>query len=444
MLEDKLKELKKAIDSQRGIVAQAEKDFNDARAALANDPDVDITNPEDPKVISANDAMKPYSEAKDKLATMEGQFERLALMQVDGGDRTITLNAETDHDRHPHQARESLGRMVVESEHYREMVSSGAFNRQGLDTQLSEPMDRDRFAALLTGQSDPAGGVLNVPERFPGVVDLPRLPLGILDLITVGQTDSNAVEFVRLLARTINAAEVAEASSAADIGDGTGGTATPAAGGVKPESALTFEEVVEAVKTIAHWIPATRNQLADAAMLQTLIDAEMRTGVTRRAEQQIAQGNGTAPNIRGILNTTGIASYTQTGGEPRADAIHKKFTLLRLAGFEPSGEVIHPTDWEAIRLSKDTTGQYIWGPPSMAGVMQIWGTPVVSSIAVPVGTSLGGEWARALFLIREAVKVLVSDSHKDWFTRNIVAILAEMRGVLVVPRPQAFGKTLFA
>jgi hypothetical protein len=40
--------------------------------------------------------------------------------------------------------------------------------------------------------------------------------------------------------------------------------------------------------------------------------------------------------------------------------------------------------------------------------------------------------------------VLVSDSHKDWFTRNMVAILGEMRGVLVVPRPQAFGKTVFA
>ena len=446
MLEDQLKDLKKAIDAKKAEVASAKKDFLAKRDALKAEG-VDITNPEDPAVLAADEALKPFSEAQDQLAVLQGQFERLSMMSAAGGERTVNSREENEIDRHPHEARQSLGRQVVEGEMYREAQTSGAFDREGLAAQLSDPMDRDSFAALLTGTSDPAGGVLNVPERYPGIVDLPRLPLGILDLITVGQTDSNAVEFVRLLARTINAAEVAEASSTAEIGDGTGGTVTAAAGGVKPESGLTFEEVVEAVKTIAHWIPATRNQLSDAAMLRTLIDAEMTTGVTRRAELQIAQGNGTAPNIRGILNTSGIASYTQgtaDATEPRADAIHRKFTLLRLAGFEPSGEVIHPTDWQEIRLSKDDNNNYIWGPPSLAGQMQIWGTPVVSSIAAPVGTSLGGEWARALFLIREAVKILVSDSHKDWFTRNIVAILAEMRGVLVVPRPQAFGKTVFA
>ncbi|MDQ3933421.1 MAG: phage major capsid protein [Actinomycetota bacterium] len=447
MLEDQLKDLQKAIEAKKAEKSAAWTDFAAKRDALKAEG-VDITNPEDPAVKAADEAMKPYSKASDELASLQGQFERIALMAADGGERTVNSRTENEHDRHPAEARESLGQMVAASELYQEALKSGAFERDGLKAQLSEPMDRGRFAALLTGTSDPAGGVLNVPERFPGVVDLPRLPLGILDLITVGETDSNAVEFIRLLARTINAAEVAEASSSADIGDGTGGTTTAALGGVKPESGLTFEEVVEAVKTIAHWIPATRNTLSDTAFLRTLIDSEMTTGVTRRAEIQIAQGNGTSPNIRGILNTVGIASYTQgtapNAGEPRADAIHRKFTLLRLAGFEPTGEAIHPSDWQEIRLSKDANENYIWGPPSLAGQMQVWGTPVVSTIAVPQGTSLGGEWARALFLIREAVKILVSDSHKDWFTRNIVAILAEMRGVLVVPRPQAFGKTVFA
>jgi HK97 family phage major capsid protein len=441
MLEDKLRELKAAIDSKRAEVQRHWATFDEKRKALAA-ADVDITDPESDAVKAADEAMKPYSQAADELRTLEGQFERLAMMQADGGESSRRLHAENEHDRHAVEARQTFGQMVVEGERYKALAQSGAFFENGLKAQISDPMDRNTFAALLTGTSDAAGGALNVPQRFPGVFDLPQLPLGVFDLLTVGQTDSNAVEYVRLLARTINAAEVGEASTAADI-DGT--TVTAAQGGLKPESGLTFEEVVEAVKTIAHWIPGTRNQLADAPFLRTIVESEIVQGVERRAETQALQGSGAGNNIRGLYNQVGIGSYTQgtaSAGEPAADAIHRSFTISRLAGFEPTGEAIHPNDWQEVRLSKDANGNYIWGPPSLAGQMQIWGVPVVSTIAATEGTPIGGEWARALFLIREAVKVLVSDSHKDWFTRNIVAILGEMRGVLVVPRPQAFTKTV--
>lgn len=442
MLEDKLRDLKAAIDSKRAEVQQHWAAFDEKRQALAA-ANVDITDPNNEHVKAADEAMKPYSKASEELRTLEGQFERLAMMQADGGESSRRLNATNDHDRDALEARQTFGQMVIEGDRYKALATSGAFFENGLKAQLSEPMERDTFAALLTGTSDAAGGVLNVPQRYPGVVDLPRLPLGIFDLLTVGQTDSNAVEFVRLLARTINAAEVGEASKHGDI---DGSTVTAAEGGLKPESDLTFEEVVEAVKTIAHWIPGTRNQLADAPFLRTLVESEIVQGVERRAETQALQGSGAGNNIRGLYNQVGIGSYTQgtaVVGEPKADAIHRSFTITRLAGFEPTGEAIHPNDWQEIRLSKDANDNYIWGPPSLAGQMQVWGVPVVSTIAATEGTPLGGEWARALFLIREAVKVLVSDSHKDWFTRNIVAILGEMRGVLVVPRPQAFTKTVF-
>lgn len=448
-MKDKIKDCQRAIEAKKAEIVPLKAAFEEKKAELAASNDVDITNPQDPKVVAADEARKPLSKAQDELATLQGQLERLVMMDAESSGDLPSADARRDNeiDRHGREARETYGRQVVEGETYRELVAAGAFAREGLNAELAEPMDRGEFmAALLTGTSDAAGGVLNVPERFPGVVDLPQLPLGILDLVTVGETDSNAVEFVRLLARTINAAEVAEASTAADIGSGDPAV-TNAQAGLKPESGLTFEEVVEAVKTIAHWIPATRNQLSDAAFLRTLIDGEMRQGVLRRAERQIVQGNGTSPNIRGIYNTPGIASYTRgtdVAGEPLVDAIHRTGTLVELAGFSPSAHAIHPNDWQEIRLSKDDNGNYIFGPPSLAGVMQIWGRPVVSTIAATEGQPLQGEWARALFLIREAIRILVSDSHKDWFTRNIVAILAEMRGVLVVPRPQAFGKTVDA
>lgn len=453
MLNDKLADLQKAIEVKRGEVKTAYDAFDAKRKELASS-DVDITDPNSEAVKAADEAMRPYSKASEELRSLEGQFERIAMMIADGGEKapSVDVRRTNELDRAPLKAREALGEEAANSDAYKQLKASGLLadgseQSIGGSIALTSPMDRKAFKSLLTGTSDSAGGALNVPERYPGVYDLPQLPLGVLDLVTVGETSQNAVEFVRILARSIGAVEVPEASSSADIGDGTGGTATAVTGGRKPESGLTFEEALEAVRTIAHYIPATRNQLADAPFLRTLVESELLQGVERRAESQIIKGNGTAPNLRGIANTPGIAAYTQgtdVADEPIADGVHRLLTLIRLAGFEPSAVGFHPTDWQEVRLSKDANENYIFGPPSLAGQMNIWGIPAVSTVAFTQGQVLAGEWARALFLIREAAKVLISDSHKDWFVRNLLALLAEARAALVVPRPQAFGKLTLA
>src|SRR5690606_6870649 len=67
-----------------------------------------------------------------------------------------------------------------------------------------------------------AGGELILPQRIPGIVQGDARPLPVRDLFTNGTTDSNTVEFVKMGAKTNNAAEVAEATSLTD--------------GLKPES----------------------------------------------------------------------------------------------------------------------------------------------------------------------------------------------------------------
>jgi predicted flap endonuclease-1-like 5' DNA nuclease len=457
MLQEKLAELGQAIESKRAEVSTLWADFDAKRIELANG-DHDLTDPESEAVKAADDAMKPYSVAAADLRTLEGQFERIALLAADGGADGTNPRQLNEHDRTDHaELTKSLGRRAVESDAYKALLASGALadgsQQQVGRHEIASAKDLggsgsgSGFKSLLTGTSDAAGGALNVPERFPGISDLPQLPLGVLDLVTVGQTSSNAVEFVRILARTIAADWVPEASSSGDVYGGTPPppVVTPAEAGMKPESGLTFEEALEAVRTIAHWIPATRNQMADAPFLQTLVESELITGVERKAEIDILQGSGTAPEIRGILNTPGIVSYAQSTNatDTEVDAVHRLLTLIRLGGYNPTAVGFNPLDWENIRLLKDGNENYVYGPPSQAGAMTIWGVRAIDSIAFPEDTPVAGEWPRALFLVREAARVLITDSHKDWFVRNLLALLAEARGVLVVQRPQAFGKVTF-
>ena len=48
------------------------------------------------------------------------------------------------------------------------------------------------------------------------------------------------------------------------------------------------------------------------------------------------------------------------------------------------------------------------------------------------------DFRKAVMWDREATQVYVTDSHSDFFTRNILVFLAEMRAAFGVLRPSAF------
>lgn len=467
MLDEKLKELKGLIDAKQEVVSREKAAFEAKRTELADVDVAVLANPESDQFKALDDAHRKFSGPADELAVLKGQFERLALMSADGSKslkddpeerETRTAMKDLFHS-------ESIGQKAIASEAYKALKASGALNdgsQVGIGQKaLTDPeaaedhvkalkMRQAQAKALITGAgADSAGASLLVPQYLAGIDVAPQVPLNVMQLISIGQTSAASIKYRRLLSRTIRAAAVAEASSSADIGDGTGGTATALQGGRKPESDLLFEAATAEVSTFAHLIPVTRNELDDAEGLASTIDSEMRIGVDRVQETQIIQGTGTNDELLGVLNTPGIASYTQgtasgATGEPRVDAIHRLFTMLRITGYQPTGLLIHPNDWQAVRLSKDTVGNYIYGPPSQAGANQVWGVPVIESIAVSEGHPVGAEWPRAEYRVRSGIQTFVSDSHKDWFARNLLALLAEARGMLIIRRPQAFGEVNFA
>ncbi len=101
---------------------------------------------------------------------------------------------------------------------------------------------------------------------------------------------------------------------------------------------------------------------------------------------------------------------------------------------------MHPTTWEKLRLSKTADGNYYWGGPALSGLSTVWGFPAVVSTIFPPGTAVVADWRKATLWLREGLTVAASDSHADFFIRNMVAILAEMRGAFTVRRPDAFAE----
>ena len=163
----------------------------------------------------------------------------------------------------PHATgRKSLGYRFVESTEYKDWLTAIAPHGvvpEGIRVGSSPTVEAKD---LVTGLSATSAGAL-VRRDYAPLVDFPFQPLTIRDVVTVGRTGSDLIEFPRVTGYTSNAAPVAEAT--------TSPTSFHQAGnGLKPQSALALEKVTTSVKTIAHWIPVTRRALSDAPQIQTL------------------------------------------------------------------------------------------------------------------------------------------------------------------------------
>lgn len=437
-------DLKRKLDQTRDNIANLKQDAaalwerkQDAEQAFATSA-ADATDTNTDEFKTMDEAGKQYDAHADKIAEAEKVRDRLIQLVTASAPEQHAKRDDTDPERRaaaPEKDTRPASQRIVEGDEYRTLVESGRLDSTGQlgHVPLGKAMDNTEFKAALTGLSDTSAGAFILNDRKASY-PMPLRPIRLLDLLTIGTTNSDTVEYVTQTANTNNAAEVAEATT----DTGTSGT--------KPQSDATFAVVQQPVQTIANWIAATKRALADAGQLRTIIDTLLTYNIQARVEAQLVSGNGTAPNLRGILNTSGIGSIATGGGGSYSDRLHKGITLCRVAFFEPDAVAIHPTDWETIRLSRDDsgasagTGGYLFGPPSVGEAATLWGLRVVPTVAVPQGTMIVGDFRQLNLWVREGVNVMASDSHSDFFVRNLVAVLAEGRFAAGIPYPAAFSK----
>ena len=171
--------------------------------------------------------------------------------------------------------------------------------------------------------------------------------------------------------------------------------------------------------------------------MESLLDNTMRVDLRRRVSSQLLTGNGTAPNIRGLL--TAVTQTQARGADSPVDAIYKGMTQVRVNAFDvPNATIIHPNDWQKIRLLKDTTGgAYLFGNPDAAGLTSLWGLLRVVTTEITEGTALVGDFARCTFLTRRGL-VVETGLNTDDFSKLKISIRCHVRGVMVVFKIAAF------
>lgn len=277
----------------------------------------------------------------------------------------------------------------------------------------------------ITSASGSGGsaGDLVVPDRRPGIITPPERRMTIRDLLTPGSTSSNAVEFVQETGFTNNAAVVGENPS-----------------GGKPQSDLTFGLETANVRTIAHFVLATKQIMDDVPMLRSYVDGRLRYGLMYVEETELLTGDGTGQHLHGLIpQATAYSAPFSISGATMIDTLRLAHLQAELAEYPSTGQVLHPSDWARIELTKDGENRYIFAnPTSMAGPV-LWGRPVVSTQAMAQDDFLVGAFRLgAQIFDRETAVVELSTEDSDNFRKNMLTIRAEERLALAVYRPEAF------
>lgn len=270
--------------------------------------------------------------------------------------------------------------------------------------------------------SAPGSAGVNIQPQRIGMLMPMDQRLFLRDLLNWGRTTSNAIEYVRELLFTNNANVVSELVT-------------------KPQSDITFELESAPVATIAHWIRASKQVLADAPMLQSYIDGRLMYGLKLKEEQQLLKGSGVGLNLHGIY--TQATAYVNPGvtvtAETRIDRLRLAMLQVSLSEYDTDGIVINPIDWAAIELTKTTDNAYLFASPTGQIAPTLWGRPVVATQAMDAGDFLVGAFRMgAQGWDREDAAVEISLEDGSNFVQNAVTIRCEERVGLTVFRPEAF------
>lgn len=313
---------------------------------------------------------------------------------------------------------QTAGEMVAKSEEYKDWMSKG-----GMKSNTSAFVHQLPRAALTSIGTTNTTTVGVNPDMQPGVIPGTERRLTIRDLLMPGTTESNMIQFVKETGFTNSAAPVSESSN-------------------KPESSLVYALTQSAVVTIAHWIKASKQILDDFKALMSMIDARLRYGLKLVEENQLLKGSGVGNNLNGIYTqATAFSAPIVVTLPTKIDQIRLMLLQAELAEYPATGIVLHPADWAAIELTKDSQRGYVFANPQQMAAPRLWGRPVVETQAMTQDTALVGAFQLgAQIFDREEANVVISSENSDDFIKNMITIRCEERLALAVYRPQAFVK----
>jgi HK97 family phage major capsid protein len=295
------------------------------------------------------------------------------------------------------------------------------FKESDLRNLFEKTQNRENVSLKAAVDSTDAP-MAQTPYYVPGVFAYLREQTRVAEFIPTEMTTASRIDYFKLTTGAVNAATVAE-------------------GATKPTSNPVVTSTVAQVRKIAHVASMTDEVINDYPPFLQFIGQEMLAGLLSEENAQLLLGDGTGTNLTGLVPNAGITRARST--DTALDAIAKAMTDLRVGSsfVEPDCVILHPTDFQTLRLAKSTTNEYLASDPLANQSQNIWGTKVVVTTGMTAGTALVANLASAAKIyLREPARIDTSRGGAAEFTANIGLIRAEERLALTIVRPNSIVK----
>lgn len=222
----------------------------------------------------------------------------------------------------------------------------------------------------------------------------------------------------------------------------SGGEGAPAAqvqGSSKAQVDFDITMKDAAAQYIAGYVRISRQMLDDIPAMTSFLQSRLLEKYLIAEDAQILSGDGTAPNLQGIL---GVATAATGAATVDVEQLVQAIAQLESSNYSATGIMVNPTDWAAIMNTKNTNAAYSLPASTVVttdGNVSIAGIPLYKSTAIAVDKFLVGDWSMgAQIMQNQGISVQFSEMDGDNFTKNLITVRVEARIALPIYYAGAF------
>jgi len=290
-----------------------------------------------------------------------------------------------------------------------------------------------KAADTMLISSNVSGGNVPVEQRLAGLNAIPSRRVRMFDVVQRGTAESNVISWVYQANKDGAAGPTAEGSL---------------------KNQIDFDLVVasESIKKFTAFIKVSEEMLSDISFMEAEINNELTRELLKVVEAQVYAGDGTGNNMNGIDTVaTAFAAGTFAGtvdNANEADVLTVAANQIRLAEHDSPNYIwMNPSDVTVMKLIKTSTTdrRYVDRLAMVAGQMSLDGIPIIESTLIPQDSYLIGNFDLATVYDKGSISIEAGRDSDD-FTKNLVTVLAEWRGLTIVKNNDrtAFVKGTFS
>lgn len=386
------------------------------------------------EAMKAQDAIKKQvadlEEAQKKAATKEEVDAQKALIEKAQKDLE-TLNSYMEGLEKSVKEKTVAGKIKSMTERIGDTITKNWDRIKRFKDRHPQSLEKfDLFSAEELEKAAGDMGLSNITNLsaanttvLPGVITLPNRRVHMRELIPLGAMDNSSITYLRETGGEGDLSTWAENS------------------GIKPQIDRDWEEVRMDAEYIVGWTRSSRKLLDDISAFRSYISMRLMEMYLLVEDNQILNGNGTSPNLEGLLT---VAATLVSPPAINIERIINAISQLESAEYLATGIILHPADYYEIAKNK-ASGSGEYDLPGIVviqgGQLFVAGVPVYKTTAIAQGTFLVGDFTLGCQLfIREQPRVEFFDQDRDNVVTNKITIRIEGRVGLAIYRAEAFVK----